>query len=137
MPSSVMFGSRPRICLTRAYSSAVRPCSAAISGVTRISVDAVAIGFAQPPSLYFLFEVVLKSDRPLLCEESTLLGFPNRFTLLQIARAPEKCAEMPEYRETTSRFVRSPTHIHFVRLNGDVAAIVNVRAPENLFLRRV
>src|SRR5713101_3675828 len=43
MPSSVMLGSRPRICLTRAYSSAVRPCSAAISGVTLISTLAVAI----------------------------------------------------------------------------------------------
>src|SRR5579859_7048932 len=43
MPSSVMFGSRPRICFTRAYSSAVNPCSAAISGVTLISVGAVAI----------------------------------------------------------------------------------------------
>src|ERR1700680_2219238 len=43
MPSSVMFGSRPRICLTRAYSSAVRPCSAATSGVTLISVGALAI----------------------------------------------------------------------------------------------
>ena len=43
MPSSVMFGSRPRIFLTRAYSSAVSPCSAAISGVTLISVGAVAI----------------------------------------------------------------------------------------------
>src|SRR5260370_14376299 len=31
IPSSVMFGSRPSICLTRAYSSAGRPCSAAIS----------------------------------------------------------------------------------------------------------
>src|SRR5260370_36772437 len=38
-----MFGSRPRIVLTRAYSAALRPCSAAISGVTRISVLAVAI----------------------------------------------------------------------------------------------
>src|SRR5580693_8239896 len=43
MPSSVMFGSRPKIFLTRAYSSDVRPCSAAISGVTLISVGAVAI----------------------------------------------------------------------------------------------
>src|SRR5712692_2017243 len=43
MPSSVMLGSRPRISFTRAYSSAVRPCSATISGVTRISVGAVAI----------------------------------------------------------------------------------------------
>src|ERR1700730_16129067 len=43
MPSSVIFGSRPRICLTRAYSSAVRPCSAATSGVTLISVGALAI----------------------------------------------------------------------------------------------
>src|SRR6266478_2714851 len=43
IPSSVMFGSRPRICFTRAYSSAVRPCSAAISGVTLISVLAVAM----------------------------------------------------------------------------------------------
>src|ERR1700719_2146464 len=43
IPSSVMLGSRPRIFLTRAYSSDVRPCSAAISGVTLISVGAVAI----------------------------------------------------------------------------------------------
>src|SRR5215471_1664045 len=43
MPSSVMLGSRPRMCFTRAYSSALRPCSAAISGVTLISVLAVAI----------------------------------------------------------------------------------------------
>src|SRR5271168_897725 len=43
MPSSVMFGSRPRIFWTRAYSSEVRPCSAAISAVTLISVLAVAI----------------------------------------------------------------------------------------------
>src|SRR5256885_9711028 len=43
MPSSVMFGSRPRIFWMRAYSSAVTPCSATISGVTLISVSAVAI----------------------------------------------------------------------------------------------
>src|SRR6266852_2862029 len=43
MPSSVIFGSRPRICWMRAYSLRVTPCSAAISGVTRISVLAVAI----------------------------------------------------------------------------------------------
>src|SRR5258708_8193480 len=43
MPSSVMFGSRTRICWMRAYSSGVTPCSAAISGVTRISVLAVAM----------------------------------------------------------------------------------------------
>src|SRR5216684_328568 len=43
MPSSVMLGSRPRICWMRAYSSGVTPCSAAISGVTRISVLAVAM----------------------------------------------------------------------------------------------
>src|SRR5260370_35639346 len=43
MPSSVMLGSRPRICWRRAYSSGVTPCSAAISGVTRISVLAVAM----------------------------------------------------------------------------------------------
>src|ERR1700758_1330835 len=43
IPSSVMLGSRPRICFTRAYSSEVSPCSAAISGVTLISVGAVAI----------------------------------------------------------------------------------------------
>src|SRR5713226_487267 len=43
MPSSVMFGSRPRICWMRAYSSLDTPCSAAISGVTRISVLAVAM----------------------------------------------------------------------------------------------
>src|SRR5439155_11337374 len=43
MPSSVMLGSRPRIFWMRAYSSAVTPCSAAISGVTLISVSAVAI----------------------------------------------------------------------------------------------
>src|SRR5437867_4419811 len=49
MPSSVMFGSRPRICLTREYSSEVRPCSAAISGVTRISVGAVAISLRRGP----------------------------------------------------------------------------------------
>src|SRR5258708_6232016 len=43
MPSSVMLGSRPRICWMRAYSCGVTPCSAAISGVTRISVLAVAM----------------------------------------------------------------------------------------------
>src|SRR5260370_41378463 len=43
MPSSVMLGSRPRIFWMRAYSSGVTPCSAAISGVTRISVLAVAM----------------------------------------------------------------------------------------------
>src|SRR5262249_37449412 len=43
MPSSVMLGSRPRIFWMRAYSSAVTPCSAAISGVTLISMLAVAI----------------------------------------------------------------------------------------------
>src|ERR1700680_3010329 len=39
MPSSVKFGSRPRIFWMREYSSAVRPCSAASSGVTLISVS--------------------------------------------------------------------------------------------------
>src|ERR1700745_2859116 len=34
MPSSVMFGVRPRIATARANSSAVNPCSAASSGVT-------------------------------------------------------------------------------------------------------
>src|SRR2546428_13332283 len=43
MPSSVMFGSRPRICITPSYSAAERPCSAAISDVTLISMLAVAI----------------------------------------------------------------------------------------------
>src|SRR5216684_7934354 len=43
MPSSVMLGPRPRICWMRAYSSGVTPCSAAMSGVTRISVLAVAM----------------------------------------------------------------------------------------------
>src|SRR6266849_6058192 len=47
MPSSVMFGSRPRICFTRAYSSAVSPCSAAISRVTLISVLAVAMSMPR------------------------------------------------------------------------------------------
>src|SRR5437870_4854916 len=43
IPSSVMFGSRPRIFWMRAYSSFVTPCSAATSGVTLISMLAVAI----------------------------------------------------------------------------------------------
>src|ERR1700738_3830822 len=43
IPSSVMLGSRPRIFLTRAYSSDVKPCSAAISGVTLISAGAMAL----------------------------------------------------------------------------------------------
>src|SRR5580658_1345431 len=47
MPSSVMLGSRPSIFLTRAYSSDVNPCSAAISGVTLISVNAVAISLVR------------------------------------------------------------------------------------------
>src|SRR5260370_17700277 len=47
IPSSVMFGSRPSICFTRAYSSAVSPCSAAISGVTLISVLAVAMSMPR------------------------------------------------------------------------------------------
>src|SRR6266852_1278093 len=47
IPSSVMFGSRPRICFTRAYSSAVSPCSAAISRVTLISVLAVAMSMPR------------------------------------------------------------------------------------------
>src|SRR5467141_148495 len=47
MPSSVMLGSRPRICFTRAYSSAVSPCSAAISTVTLISVLAVAMSMPR------------------------------------------------------------------------------------------
>src|ERR1700733_6571742 len=37
MPSSVKVGTRPRIFWTRAYSSGVRPCSAANSAVTLIS----------------------------------------------------------------------------------------------------
>src|SRR5579864_6552776 len=43
IPSSVMLGSRPRICWMRAYSSRVTPCSEAISGVTLTSTLAVAI----------------------------------------------------------------------------------------------
>src|SRR5579863_4583652 len=43
MPSSVMLGSRPRIFWMRAYSSGVRPCSAATSGVTRVSVCNIRI----------------------------------------------------------------------------------------------
>src|SRR5579864_1658312 len=55
MPSSVKFGSRARIFWMRAYSSAVRPCSAASSGVTLISVsnicfaeDMMKVQVAQP-----------------------------------------------------------------------------------------
>src|ERR1700756_2121200 len=43
IPSSVIFGSRPRIFCMCVYSSFVTPCSAAISGVTLISMLAVAI----------------------------------------------------------------------------------------------
>src|SRR5208283_228348 len=43
MPSSVMFGSRLKIFWIRVYSSRVMPCSATISGVTLISVCAVAM----------------------------------------------------------------------------------------------
>jgi hypothetical protein len=43
IPNSVIFGSRRKIFCIRAYSSAVTPCSAAISGVTLISMLAVAI----------------------------------------------------------------------------------------------
>src|ERR1700733_1356165 len=42
IPSSVRFGSRPRIFCVRAYSSGVKPCSAAICGVTLRSVSIIA-----------------------------------------------------------------------------------------------
>src|ERR1700691_1375918 len=49
IPSSVMFGSRPRIFWMRAYSSGVRPCSAATCGVTLISVSRRAIPILTRP----------------------------------------------------------------------------------------
>src|SRR5580658_4567146 len=58
MPSSVMFGSRPSIFLTRAYSSEVSPCSAAISGVTLTSVGAVAISVCRHRELPAIQAVV-------------------------------------------------------------------------------
>src|SRR5258707_15656549 len=44
IPSSVKFGSRPRIFLIRPNSSGVRPCSATISGVTFGSESTADIG---------------------------------------------------------------------------------------------
>src|SRR2546426_217016 len=50
MPSSVRLGSRPRMASTRAYSSAVRPWSAASSGVTFISVSSITLMIRVSPS---------------------------------------------------------------------------------------
>src|SRR5208282_5145212 len=44
IPSSVNEGSRPSIFCVRAYSSGERPCSAAICGVTFISVSSIFFG---------------------------------------------------------------------------------------------
>src|ERR1700756_2863309 len=75
IPSSVMFGSRPRICFTRAYSSAVRPCSAAISGVTRISVGAVAISLRRGPCCaHERFDHGAKNDQAIARAESQFRG---------------------------------------------------------------
>src|SRR5690349_2603219 len=74
MPSSVMLGSRPRIFWMRANSSAVTPCSAAIAGVTLISVVAVAIfraitrllefHISQFPFATFLTKIKIQSVLP-------------------------------------------------------------------------
>src|SRR5437879_3947318 len=50
MPSSVRLGSRPRMASTRAYSSAVRPWSAASSGVAFISVSSITLMIRVSPS---------------------------------------------------------------------------------------
>src|SRR5437588_9921180 len=47
IPSSVKFGSRPRIRLIRSNSSGVRPCSATIPGVTFGSASTAGIGTRQ------------------------------------------------------------------------------------------
>src|SRR5580704_3853096 len=78
IPSSVMFGSRPRICWMRAYSSRVTPCSPAISGVTLISVLAVAICACRGPLFDFLFEIALKTGGPIAGRNAAFLGVHHR-----------------------------------------------------------
>src|SRR5205085_10033472 len=51
MPSSVKFGSRPRICLMRSNSSGVRPCFSTSSGVTGGSLVALVINLSLANAL--------------------------------------------------------------------------------------
>src|SRR5580658_2407635 len=93
MPSSVMLGSRPRICWMRAYSSRVTPCSAAISGVTLISALAVAIGKVRGPSVNFCFEIAIEASGPLAGRNAALFGVHHRLANFQIAGDAEESAK--------------------------------------------
>src|ERR1700722_19901270 len=83
MPSSVMLGSRPRICWMRAYSSRVTPCSAAISGVTLISALAVAISKVLSPFSRFS------------ARDSVQIRPANRSAECRVPRRPSLAFEFP------------------------------------------
>src|SRR5271156_4018723 len=136
MPSSVMLGSRPRICWMRAYSSRVTPCSAAISGVTLISALAVAICAVRGPSVEFWFEIAIKSGRPLSGRYAVFLGVHNWLAHSQIVRDSQKRAKFSPNGKAASGTVHRPANIHYILVDDNIRAIVNVGAPQDFFLLR-
>src|SRR5580700_4689682 len=128
MPSSVMLGSRPRICWMRAYSSRVTPCSAAISGVTLISALAVAIFTFRGPSLDFRLEIAIKSGRPIRGRYAVFRSVHNRLSHFQIVRDSQKRAKFAPNGKAASRTVNGPSNVHDVFIDSDIRATVDVSA---------
>src|SRR5260370_6771193 len=85
IPSSVKFGSRPRIFLMRSNSPGVRPCCATISGVTIGSITLKSLGAARS------FRVALGIDRATLTELGldTTRSFSRYESNIWAARAVE------------------------------------------------
>src|SRR5271163_3808082 len=119
MPSSVMLGSRPRICWMRAYSSRVTPCSAAISGVTLISALAVAICAVRGPSVEFWFEIAIKSGRPLSGRYAVFLRVHNWLAHFQIVRDSQKRAKFSPNGKAASGTVHRPANIHYILVDDN------------------
>src|SRR5271170_3383298 len=136
MPSSVMLGSRSRICWMRSYSSRVTPCSAAISGVTLISALAVAICAVLFPSVHFLFEIAIKSGGPIAGGDAAFFRVHHRLAHFQIFRHPEKRSKFAPHSESAHRAVHSPADVHDILIDNDIRAVVDFGTLQNFFLLR-
>src|SRR5579859_326550 len=137
MPSSVMLGSRPRICWMRAYSSRVTPCSAAISGVTFISALAVAIWTVRIPSADFLFEIPLKSARPITSRDTGFFGAHYGLSQFEVSRSSQKSPKLSPNGEPTRGAIFCPTHVYNILAYRNFCAIVNVGGLQDFPLLRI
>src|SRR5690242_79182 len=132
-----MLGSRPRICWMRAYSSRVTPCSPAISGVTFISVLAVAMCAERIPSADFLFEIPLKSARPVAGRDTGFIGAQYRLSQFEAGRSSEKRTKLSPNGETTRGAVFRPAHVHDIFAYRNFCAIVNEGGLQDFPLLRI